>query len=140
MTRRGSVFQRSDDGRFVAQGPRLLDEHGKPLRDPRTGRRLPPPYLGSFGTEEDGQRALTAYLYRLDEGTLPRGSGTVEAHLASWLERIEVSGDLSPNTLRAYEQHVRDYFNPAFGWRKLTDLRAYHINELYLSLRRDGGG
>ena len=61
---------------------------------------------------------------------------TTNEWMGQWLRHAE--GQVKPSTLRSYSQHVRDWIGPAFGWLKLEDLRAEHIDDLMAQMVEQG--
>lgn len=72
-------------------------------------------------------------------GALVMTTTTVEAWMTAWLDRkARPPKPLKPQTMRSYRSKVRLYIVPMIGRRKLTDLRAEHIETMYDQMRADG--
>lgn len=61
--------------------------------------------------------------------------------LADWIERWRVSygNGLAETTLRSYEYEIRDVLLPSLGHMHLESIRPYHISEMLLEIKNNGG-
>ncbi len=74
-----------------------------------------------------------------EAGALVLKTMTVEAWMTQWLDRkARPPKPLKPQTMRGYRSKVARYIVPMIGRRKLTDLRAEHIEAMYHQMRADG--
>lgn len=90
-------------------------------------------------TKAEAKVKLAKALRERDQGALVMQSTTVEAWLTTWLERkSRPPKPLKPQTMRSYRSKVGQYVIPMIGRRKLTDLRAEHIETMYDQMRADG--
>ena len=58
-------------------------------------------------------------------------TGTTGEYLLGWLEERRRAQDVTSNTLRGYESHIRRVFLPAFGDVPLDKLRAAHVGAAF---------
>lgn len=90
-------------------------------------------------TKAEAQVKLNKANRDKDAGALVMQTMTVEAWMARWLERkARPPKPLKPQTMTGYRSKVRLYIAPMIGRRKLTDLRAAHIEGMYDQMRADG--
>lgn len=90
-------------------------------------------------TKGEAQLKLKRALRDRDAGALVMQTTTVDAWLTTWLERkSRPPKALKPQTMRSYRSKVAGYIIPAIGRRRLTDLRAEHIEAMYDRMRADG--
>lgn len=106
-------------------------------RDPVTGKR----HTKTVTIKAAGKRAAEKELARLvskheaGDSTAP-GKLTVGGWFEQWLAMIRP--ELSPLTVRGYEQCARNYLVPALGNVTLAKLTAAHIQTLYSRLAEGG--
>src|SRR6478609_10191199 len=82
-------------------------------------------------TKAEAQVKLNKALRERDAGALVLNTVTVETWLTTWLERkSRPPKPLKPQTMRSYRSKVNLYIVPAIGRRRLTDLRAEHIEAM----------
>lgn len=90
-------------------------------------------------TKAEAQVKLNKALRDRDQGALVMKTVTVEAWMTTWLERkARPPKPLKPQTMRSYRSKVGQYIVPMIGKRRLTDLRAEHIETMYDQMRADG--
>lgn len=90
-------------------------------------------------TKAEARVKLAKALRERDQGALVMRTMTVEAWMTRWLERkSKPPKPLKPQTMRSYRSKVARYIVPIIGRRKLTDLRAEHIEGMYDQMRADG--
>jgi len=90
-------------------------------------------------TKAEARVKLAKALRERDQGALVMRTMTVEAWMTRWLERkAKPPKPLKPQTMRSYRSKVARYIVPMIGRRKLTDLRAEHIEAMYDQMRADG--
>lgn len=89
---------------------------------------------GGFRTSDDAEKALSALLSRVNEGSYTHDEGqTLTTWLGTWLDHKERTG-LRQTTLRAYRSHVDGYLVPHLGRIRLRDLRHAHVERLLATL------
>jgi hypothetical protein len=104
-------------------------------RDPLDGRyRQLSRTVG--GTKREEQRALAELITEVSAGRETGANATVADLLAQWLDLA--ADQLSPTTLRTYQQIVRTRLGPAIGSVRVRKLRAQQLDQLYGALIRDG--
>jgi len=105
------------------------DEDGKR----RTIRR------GGFDSRRDALRWLDEVRGKASKGVDVTKRVTVATYLREWLDG---KPDLAPSTRHSYEQHVGDYFVPAFGRLELGLLRPAHVEAMFAAIdaEREGTG
>lgn len=90
-------------------------------------------------TKNEARVKLAKALRERDTGALVMQHTTVEVWLTTWLERkSRPPKPLKPQTMRSYRSKVGLYVVPMIGRRRLTDLRAEHIETMYDQMRADG--
>lgn len=90
-------------------------------------------------TKGEARVKLAKALRERDQGALVMQHTTVEAWMGTWLERkSRPPKPLKPQTMRSYRSKVALYIVPMLGRRRLTDLRAEHIEAMYDQMRADG--
>ncbi|WP_163168070.1 site-specific integrase [Arthrobacter sp. Alg241-R88] len=90
-------------------------------------------------TKAEARVKLAKALRERDSGALVMQTITVEAWTTAWLERkSRPPKPLKPQTMRSYRSKTARYIVPMIGRRKLTDLRAEHIEAMYDQMRDDG--
>lgn len=90
-------------------------------------------------TKAEARVKLAKALKERDQGALVMKTMTVEAWMERWLERkSRPPKPLKPQTMRSYRSKVARYVVPMIGKRRLTDLRAEHIEAMYDQMRADG--
>lgn len=88
------------------------------------------------GTKREAQRALAELITEVSAGRETGANATVADLLAQWLDLA--ADQLSPTTLRTYQQIVRTRLGPAVGSVPVRKLRAQQLDQLYGALMRDG--
>lgn len=90
-------------------------------------------------TKAEAQVKLAKANREKDAGALVMKTMTVEAWMTQWLDRkSRPPKPLKPQTMTGYRSKVRLYIVPMIGRRKLTDLRAAHIEAMYDQMRTEG--
>lgn len=90
-------------------------------------------------TKAEAKVKLARALRDRDAGALVMRTMTVEVWMATWLDRkARPPKPLKPQTMRSYRSKVGLYIVPMLGRRKLTDLRAAHIEAMYDQMRAEG--
>jgi integrase len=90
-------------------------------------------------TKAEAQVKLNKANREKDQGALVMRTVTVEAWMTAWLDKkARPPKPLKPQTMTGYRSKVRLYIAPMIGRRKLTDLRAAHIETMYDQMRADG--
>lgn len=90
-------------------------------------------------TKAEAKVKLAKALRDRDAGALVMQTVTVETWMATWLERkARPPKPLKPQTMNSYRSKTRLYIVPNIGNRRLTDLRAEHIEGMYDRMRDDG--
>lgn len=90
-------------------------------------------------TKAEAQVKLAKAVEEKRKGSLVMKTMTVEAWMTQWLERkSRPPKPLKPQTMRSYRSKVDRYIVPMIGKRRLTDLRAEHIETMYDRMRDDG--
>lgn len=90
-------------------------------------------------TKAEAQVKLNKANREKDAAALVMTTMTVEAWMARWLDRkARPPKPLKPQTMTGYRSKVRLYIAPMIGRRKLTDLRAAHVEAMYDQMRADG--
>ncbi|WP_051585997.1 tyrosine-type recombinase/integrase [Caldanaerobius polysaccharolyticus] len=117
----GSIYQRSDDGRWVAQ----ITVNGK--RYTFSGK----------DREEVLQRLQEAQADRLHGEFVPRNKLTLAEWLETWLN-IYKKPSISESTYRCYSNTIRNHIVPHIGNIKLQQLTPLHLQELYADLHKRG--
>ena len=121
----GSIFQRSEDGRWV----------GKITIGWRDGRQVFKRVTGKR-REEVEERLQQARLDR-DRGRLVgTREQTVEQFISHWLAEI-IAPRLSPTTYRWYEHKCRLHIVPRIGHFKLEQLTPVHVRTMVNELARE---
>lgn len=92
---------------------------------------------GSYRTRDEAQRAMTRKLAELDNGDVPRASGTVGEFLRWWLDVYESSGAVRPATVRKRAQQL-GYLDPLLGSLPIAKLTTGHIQRAAGELRERG--
>lgn len=95
------------------------------------------------GTRQDAQRALTAHLHALNEGTFVDPTKiTVREYIAGWLDQgaPSIKGKkASPKTLERYRQLAEQQIFPHLGATGLQKLKPAHVQEWHSTLLKSGG-
>lgn len=102
--------------------------------DPVTGRKRRKYLYGR--TQKEVARKLKEAIRARDAGTLVMSTTTVSSWMVEWLARQERV--LKPQTMRSYREKSRNYIEADLGHRRLTDLRAGHIEAMYDRMRDAG--
>lgn len=90
-------------------------------------------------TKGEAKVKLAKALRERDSGALVLRTVTVETWMTTWLERkSRPPKPLKPQTMRSYRSKTARYIIPMIGRRRLTDLRAEHIEAMYDQMRADG--
>ncbi len=123
----GSVYQRSQDGRWLGVATIGYDANGKPIRKSVSGT-----------SRQAVVQKLKKLQRQVDEGLpAPDTAITVEQLLIRWYEdvlRHQVSITASDN----YRSVAKNHIVPALGRRKLADLTPAEVDRL-LSKKLDSG-
>ncbi len=83
------------------------------------------------GTKKEADKYLSATLTAISTGTFIEASPmTVNAYLDRWLEAA-ARPRLTERTFISYEWLLNHHVRPAFGDKKLTDVRPLHVQALY---------
>lgn len=91
------------------------------------------------GTKEEVRVKLAKAQRDRDAGALVMRTLTVEKWMAVWLDRkAKPPTPIKPQTMRSHQSKTSRYIVPHLGRRKLTDLRASHIEAMYDQMRADG--
>lgn len=115
----GSVFQRQQDGMWVARLE--LPSDGTKRRRKTIVRKK----------KSDAIAALREARRELENaGDLPTASPTVEQWMTQWLDRI-AAPRLKPNTLVAYRGSVTRYIIPSIGKVRLDKLSPAHVRRMH---------
>ncbi len=105
-------------------------------RDPLTGRRRQIS-RSVRGSKRDAQQVMNALVAEADAGGFIGTSTTFEQLCIQWLALAE--NDLSPTTLRRYENLLSKRILPALGSRRVNSIRTVDLDRLYLGLSNDVG-
>ena len=90
------------------------------------------------GTKKDAQRYLNAVLRELDLGTFVEPSAqTLSLYLDHWLQAA-ARPRVSLRTADGYEALLRRYILPALGAKKLSDIKALDIQQVYAGMLARG--
>jgi integrase len=83
------------------------------------------------GTKKDAQRYLNKVLTEVDTGTfIEPSNATVAEYLRKWLV-ASARPRVRERTAEDYEHHIERHLIPAFGLRKLSQLKPAEIQKLY---------
>lgn len=107
--------------------------------DPATGKRRRN-YHSGYRTQREAEKARTALLGQLDEGTYvaPEHQLSVGEFLVEkWLPEVE--DRVRPSTYESYRLHVESYIIPRIGGIKIQALKPDQLNGIYRDLRKHGG-
>jgi integrase len=102
-------------------------------RDPVTGRRLQIS-RSVTGTKRDAQKALNELAVEADKGRYLGTATTFRQLSEQWL--AFVGDDLSPTTLRTYQNLLSKRILPAIGNKAIKKIRASDLDLLYNGLLR----
>jgi integrase len=102
-------------------------------RDPVTGRRLQIS-RSVTGTKRDAQKALNELAVEADKGRYLGTATTFRQLSEQWL--AFVGADLSPTTIRTYENLLSKRILPAIGNKSIKNIRASDLDLLYNGLLR----
>ncbi len=90
------------------------------------------------GTKREAEKYLNEALRDKDLGVFSEPAReTVEAFLEKWLETA-ARPRVRERTLSDYKEKIERHLKPAFGKRKLSDLRALDIQKLYSDMQAAG--
>jgi integrase len=92
---------------------------------------------GSFRTRDEAQRAMTRKLAELDNGDVPRATGTVSEFLRWWLTVYETSGTVRPVTVRKRAQQL-GYWEPVIGSLPVAKLTTGQLQRAVGEIRERG--
>lgn len=119
----GSVYQRKNDGRWVAR-----------IINPATGRRV----QRYASTEKEANELLNKMKHEIRQNELVSGPRqTVEKYLLDWFDTIHVL-EVRNTTYLRQELILRRNILPALGHIQLRDLTAEHVQRLYTQKIKDG--
>lgn len=116
----GSIFQRKDTGKWVAELVigRRDDGNKDVIRE-------------QFSTRDAARTWLTKHLSERDEGVVTKPTKlTVAAYLNHWMDTICEHG-LKPTTLNTYRWIVEKHLKPALGKTLLSKLQPAQVQSLY---------
>lgn len=114
----GTLRLRSD-GRWEYRVVVGQDQYGSPIRK------------SFFSRDKSGVGAKRKYRAFLESGETPLEKiQTVEKWATEWLETYK-RHKVAPKSFRNYELYVNKHIIPAFGKKKLTDIRPAHIEKLF---------
>jgi hypothetical protein len=104
--------------------------------DPVTGRKIyrTRTYRGGKREAED---ALSRLVQEVSGGGRAARDATVCNLVREWLELAKA--DLSPSTVRGYENCIKRYIQPTIGDVPLERLQVAQLDRLYAQLRTDSG-
>lgn len=93
-------------------------------RDPGTGKQLQRSFTGK--TQKEVREKLQAAAVAVNDGTYTDPSRLT---LGQWLDiwQREYLGNVKPNTVRAYDSHIRNHIRPRLGAVRLTELHPHTI-------------
>jgi integrase len=93
----------------------------------------------SYATKREAQETLAAMIdaHRRQDFVAPTGRTVVDV-VDTWLHALETQGR-RVSTLNGYRTTMNRYVLPRLGSRKLQDLRATDLDDLYAELLRAGG-
>jgi integrase len=121
----GSVYQRSQDGLWVASVSAGYDGDGKRVRLTAIGR-----------TKQEALDKLQLLRQR-DVGMLGEAHNlTLAAYLKRWLEIVKPT--VEPNTYDPYERQIRLHIAPVIGHCKLSALAPWDVESFYTYLTSHG--
>lgn len=123
-------------GQLIQRGERTWLVRVYTGRDANGKRR----YVGKtiHGTKKDAQRFLRKRLTEIDVGEFVEPSRrTVAEYLREWLE-TSAKARVRERTLENYASHVERYFLPAFGGKRLDQLRRGGIQRVYNAMTERG--
>lgn len=124
----GSIYQRADSGKWVAQVPAGFYANGK-VRYKRY----------TLDTQKEARERLRAAQNELDRrGTVDTRKQTVAAFLTHWLEHT-ASAKLAAKTYESYAGEIRRNIIPAIGRLHLDRLGPQHVQQFLNDLRATGG-
>jgi integrase len=104
--------------------------------DPVTGRKI---YRTRtfHGGKREAENALSRLVQEVSGGNRAAREATVCVLLREWLELAKA--DLSPSTVRGYQNCIKRYIQPMIGDVRLEGLHVAQLDRLYALLRTDGG-
>ncbi len=105
-------------------------------RDPVTGRRRRVNKT-VHGSRKDAQRVLNELAVEVDRGKYQGTATTFDRLVHQWLEVAKV--DLSPTTLRGYQQRIERNILPALGKRPVKDITVRDLDRFYRALSDQEG-
>jgi integrase len=104
-------------------------------RNPQTGKREY--HNATIKGEKEAKRYLRQKLHEIDMGTFVKPSKmTVSEYLDQWLQTA-AKPRLRERTFADYEDLVRRYIKPAFGKKKLSNVRALDVQTLYGNMQTE---
>ena len=104
-------------------------------RNPQTGKREY--HNATIKGKEEAKRYLRQKLHEIDMGTFVKPSKiTVSEYLDQWLQTA-AKPRLRERTFADYEDLLRRYVKPAFGKKKLSNIRALDVQALYTKMQTE---
>lgn len=105
--------------------------------DTLTGKTKPR-WVGGFKSVKEAKTARDKDRVAMSSGTFVNPSKMrMDDFLGAW---IDTHGhNLKPSTESSYRGHIRLYLNPSIGSILVSDLRASHIQKMYVDLKKHGG-
>lgn len=89
-----------------------------------------------FNTKKECTDFYAQFLRDLESETLLGKRLTVSSYLQQWLNRVEP--DLSPSTYQRYKIMVHKTITPHLGNLKMSEVKAFHIDNLLQKVRKSG--
>lgn len=121
----GSIFQRAQDGMWVARIELPSDGRGRRRRQVVRARK------------SDAVTALRALRAELDRsGDLPTASPTLETWLRLWLARVTPT--LKPRTAATYRSYVDRWLVPTIGRIRLDKITPAHVYRVHDAMTTAG--
>jgi integrase len=122
----GSIYQRTSDGRWVAQIEAGRASSGR-RRYARAVRR----------TRKDAQAALKELQRAADAGLMPGQASTVEVFMAWWLDHV-VPSTVTAETVARYKWITEHWITPHVGTVRLNKLTPAHVQAMLVKLEDAG--
>jgi integrase len=90
------------------------------------------------GTKKDAQKYLTAKLREKDLGVFVEpASMSLNSYLDRWLEEI-AKNKVREHTFNSYESLLRIHIREKLGLKRLSDIQALEIQQLYNDMKKSG--
>jgi integrase len=135
----GSIRQRKDRGADTWE-PRVFvgrDDRGRPKQRSilfRGGKRAAERELARLVTEQESALATIAQEQARDWGS----STTINQAIEGW--RANGWADLSPKTVRGYEEIWERYVRKTIGGKRIAALNAFEVGRYFRNLKDQGAG